>query len=82
MDPSSQPNLNMWQRRWIELLQEYDFDIVYRPGKENVVANSLSHKSIIGAISIPNNPILDLVKDSITLDPEYQQMMDDVKSGG
>ena len=77
-----QPNLNMRQRRWIELLQEYDFDIVYIPGKENVIADALSRKSFIGAISIPSNPILDLVKDSIPLDPEYQQMVDNVKSGG
>lgn len=36
------PTLNMHQRRWVQLLQEYDFLIIYRPGKENVVANSLS----------------------------------------
>ena len=77
-----QPNLNMRQRRWIELLQEYDFDIIYQPGKENVIADALSCKSFVGAISILNNPILELVKDSISLDPEYQQMMDIVKLGG
>ena len=38
----TQPNLNMRQRRWIKILHEFDFDIVYRPGKENVIVDALS----------------------------------------
>nr|GFB20608.1 putative reverse transcriptase domain-containing protein [Tanacetum cinerariifolium] len=33
-----------WDRRWIELLSEYDYEIRYHPGKENVVADALSRK--------------------------------------
>nr|GEX72934.1 putative reverse transcriptase domain-containing protein [Tanacetum cinerariifolium] len=36
--------LNMRQRRWIELLSDYDCEIIYHPDKANVVANSLSKK--------------------------------------
>nr|GEW43564.1 putative reverse transcriptase domain-containing protein [Tanacetum cinerariifolium] len=36
--------LNMRQRRWIELLSDYDCEIRYHPGKGNVVANALSRK--------------------------------------
>nr|GEZ21598.1 putative reverse transcriptase domain-containing protein [Tanacetum cinerariifolium] len=36
--------LNMGQRRWLELLSDYDCDIHYHPGKANVVADALSMK--------------------------------------
>src|SRR4030095_14352077 len=35
---------NMRQRRWVELLTDYDCDIRYHPGKANVVADALSQK--------------------------------------
>ncbi|GJS58932.1 putative reverse transcriptase domain-containing protein [Tanacetum coccineum] len=40
----SQKELNMRQRRWIELFSDYDCEIRYHPGKENVVADALSRK--------------------------------------
>ncbi|GJS54158.1 putative reverse transcriptase domain-containing protein [Tanacetum coccineum] len=40
-----QKELNMRQRRWLELLSDYDCELRYHPGKENVVANALSRKS-------------------------------------
>ncbi|GJW87729.1 putative reverse transcriptase domain-containing protein [Tanacetum coccineum] len=39
-----QKELNMRQRRWLELLADYDYEIRYHPGKANVVADSLSRK--------------------------------------
>ncbi|GKC00926.1 putative reverse transcriptase domain-containing protein [Tanacetum coccineum] len=36
--------LNMRQRRWLELLSDYDCDIRYHSGKENVIADALSRK--------------------------------------
>nr|GFA43849.1 putative reverse transcriptase domain-containing protein [Tanacetum cinerariifolium] len=39
-----QKELNIRQRRWLELLSDYDFDIHYHPRKANVVANALSRK--------------------------------------
>ncbi|KAD4584296.1 hypothetical protein E3N88_21897 [Mikania micrantha] len=40
----TQKELNMRQRRWLELLNDYDCEILYHPGKANVVADALSRK--------------------------------------
>ncbi|GKF31100.1 putative reverse transcriptase domain-containing protein, partial [Tanacetum coccineum] len=39
-----QKELNTRQRRWLELLSDYDCKIHYHPGKANVVADTLSRK--------------------------------------
>ena len=41
----SQKELNMRQRRWMELLKDYDCTIKHHPRKANVVADALSRKS-------------------------------------
>jgi hypothetical protein len=33
-------NLNLRQRRWLELIKNYDLGINYHPGKANVVADA------------------------------------------
>ncbi|GKB14820.1 putative reverse transcriptase domain-containing protein [Tanacetum coccineum] len=39
-----QNELNMRQRRWLELLSDYDCKIRYHPGKANIVADALNRK--------------------------------------
>nr|GEW41328.1 putative reverse transcriptase domain-containing protein [Tanacetum cinerariifolium] len=41
----TQRELNVRQRRWLELLKDYDTNIQYHPRKANVVADALSRKS-------------------------------------
>jgi len=41
-----QKELNMRQRRWMEFLKDYDFELLYHPGKINVVADALSRKTM------------------------------------
>ncbi|GJR40970.1 putative reverse transcriptase domain-containing protein [Tanacetum coccineum] len=43
-----QKELNMRQRRWLELLSDYDCEIRYHPRKANIVADALSRKEKIG----------------------------------
>jgi hypothetical protein len=41
----TQSNLNLGQRRWFELIKDYDLGISYHPRKANVVADALSQRS-------------------------------------
>ena len=41
----TQSELNMRQRRWLELIKDYNLEVHYHPGKANVIADALSHKS-------------------------------------
>ncbi|GJX08621.1 putative reverse transcriptase domain-containing protein [Tanacetum coccineum] len=47
-----QKELNMRQRRWLELLSEYDCEFRYHPGKANVVADALSRKERIKPLRV------------------------------
>ena len=40
----TEKELSMRQRRWIELMADYDIDLQYHPGKVNVQPDSLSRK--------------------------------------
>nr|GEW90963.1 retrotransposon protein, putative, Ty3-gypsy subclass [Tanacetum cinerariifolium] len=55
-----QRELNMRQRRWLELLKDYDTNIQYHPGKANVMADALSRKS----------GMIDGIKASLRIEPD------------
>ncbi|GJY09132.1 putative reverse transcriptase domain-containing protein [Tanacetum coccineum] len=61
-----QKELNMRQRRWQELLVDYDCEIRYHPGKANVVANALSRKEQIKPLRILTNRIIDGIKEVVS----------------
>nr|ABA98065.2 retrotransposon protein, putative, Ty3-gypsy subclass [Oryza sativa Japonica Group] len=48
----TQTELNMRQRRWLELIKDYDLGIHYHPGKANVVADALSRKAYCNVAQI------------------------------
>jgi hypothetical protein len=47
----TQPDLNLRQRRWLELIKDYDLGINYHPGKANVVAGALSRRSHVNMLA-------------------------------
>jgi hypothetical protein len=48
----TQSELNMRQRRWLELIKDYDLEIHYHPGKANVVADALSRKTFCHCLTV------------------------------
>nr|GFD02321.1 reverse transcriptase [Tanacetum cinerariifolium] len=64
----TQRELNMIQRRWLELSKDYDTNIQYHPGKANVVTDALSRKSgMIAGIKVEEEIIRDLERLDIEL---------------
>ena len=65
-----QPNLNMRQRRWMDVVKDYDCEILYHPGKANMVADALSRKSdrsSVGEMCMKisvDSPLLCLVREA------------------
>lgn len=52
----SQKDLNLRQRRWLELLKDYELVLDYHPGKANVVADALSRK-LLFALRVMNTQL-------------------------
>ncbi|GJS80274.1 putative reverse transcriptase domain-containing protein [Tanacetum coccineum] len=71
-----QKELNMRQRRWLELLSDYDCEICYHPVKANVVADALSRKEQIKPLRVRALVMtisLDLPKQILNVQTEAQK---------
>jgi hypothetical protein len=55
-DIFTQSELNMRQRRWLELIKDYELEIHYHPGKANVVADALRRKSQVNMLAAYQMP--------------------------
>jgi hypothetical protein len=47
----TQPDLNLRQQRWLELIKDYDLEINYHPGKANVIVDALSRRSHVNMLA-------------------------------
>lgn len=56
----SQNDLNLHQRRWLDLLKDYQMSVLYHPGKANMVEDALSRLSM-GSVSHIKDEKKDLV---------------------
>jgi hypothetical protein len=53
----TQKDLNLRQRRWLELIKDYDWEIHYHPGKPNLVADALSRKEHVHSAIVASYPM-------------------------
>jgi hypothetical protein len=51
----TQPNLNIRQQRWLELIKYYELEVYYHPGKANVVVDALSHKNRCNHLTVQSH---------------------------
>lgn len=71
-----QPNLNAMQARWLELISEFDFDIIYVKGKENRVIDALIrrvHVALATGVSTCKSGLRDKMLRALGSDELYLQ---------
>ena len=81
----TQKDLNLRQRRWLELIKDYELVIDYHPGKANVVADAFSRKSLFAlralntsfALSDDGSILAELMAKPMFLEEIYEAQKDD-----
>ena len=69
----TQKELNLRQRRWLELIKDYDMKLHYHPGKANVVADALSRRSyanILESKGLPKELVEDIMELRLEIVPK------------
>ena len=69
----------MQQRRWVEFLQEFSFEIKFRPGKQNQAADALSRRVVALAISLVNSTLPDEIQQNILEDEFFGPLIKEIQ---
>ncbi|KAH9328294.1 hypothetical protein KI387_000402, partial [Taxus chinensis] len=87
----TQAKLTPKQARWQEFLAEFDFEITYNPGKKNVVADALSRKAQLAAVTespasmhsesrvLLAEAMVEQIKEGLTQDPQAAELVKQVR---
>nr|CAD1837126.1 unnamed protein product [Ananas comosus var. bracteatus] len=70
------------QQKWISKLMGYDYELVYKNGRENVVADALSRAPSLQAISAIHTDLLEQIKLSWNQDDRIKKILADKQRGG
>ena len=77
----SQKKLSPKQARWQDFLAEYDYVLEYKPGKTNTVADALSRKVELAAISKPESSLVKRIKEGLSQDPTAKSVLEHAAEG-
>ena len=77
----TQPNLNARQRQWMEFLCEYNFEVRYIQGKENMVENALSHKRHVITSMTLSVDLKSQILQALPINSWYQEVCREIDSG-
>jgi hypothetical protein len=76
-----QPTLSKRQAGWLDLLQEFDFTVTYKPGKANVVADALSRSLHLISSSVAVSSVRERIKTGYTSDPFAIKLREQLAAG-
>ena len=77
----TQAKLSEKHMRWANFLSMFHFQILHVDGKKNVVADALSRKPQVSAVSIVFHDELDLMKEQYAQDEEFCRVFDTLSNG-
>ncbi|MCO5557706.1 hypothetical protein L7F22_011277 [Adiantum nelumboides] len=77
----TQEKLSEKHMRWANILSMFHFQIVHVGGKKNVVADALSRKPQISAVSVPHHHELDDMREQYANDEDFARVFEQLMDG-